>query len=369
MRLLKWSLGGLFALILGVVMLGVATGWYLSTPVTPETTAKMLQSNQFKAGKFVNIEPEAGFEISIKRVAEQFESHERQIPTGPFPVIPLKPESLKNPPAPGLRMAWLGHAGVLMEVDGKRILTDPILSERASPFTFAGPKRFHEPPISFAELTGIDAVIISHNHYDHLDRATVTKLADLGTKIYVPLGNRPQLLAWKIAPDQVIELDWWQEVDLGGVRIIATPARHYSSRGLFDYKETLWASWSIVGSRHRVFFSGDTGYSKVFREIGQKIGPFDLTLIKIGSYGPGQMWRDIHMPPEESIQTHLDVQGARMLPIHWGTFDLGNHAWDEPILRTLSAADQAGVHLVTPRVGEWIDPKTHTGTKWWEALQ
>ncbi len=368
MRILKWiayavlGVVGILAIVIGTV------GWVLSTPVSDETLAKMQSSKQFRDGKFINEEPEASVELSLDRIAQEFEARERQYPTSPLPVISIDASKLKTPPAPGLRVAWLGHAGVLVEIDGKLILTDPILSDRASPFSFAGPMRFHKPPISVEDLSGIDAVIISHNHYDHLDKATVTRLAQNNTPIYVPLGNKPQLIVWGVPENLVEELDWWQAVDLGGVRILATPSRHYSSRGLFDYQETLWASWALVGSTHRVFFSGDTGYSEAFSKIGDELGPFDLTIIKVGAYGPGQMWKDIHMPPEESIQVHKDVKGRALLPVHWGTFDLGNHEWDEPIIRTLDAAEAEGVRLITPKLGEMVIPVDHVNINWWEGI-
>lgn len=368
MRILKWTVGVIISVVAALVVLISSIGWFLSTPVSDETSAKMHSSTQFQAGKFVNEEPEASFEISLGRIAAEFETRFRQSPTGQIPVISIDAMKLKSPPAPGLRVAWLGHAGVLIEIDGKRILTDPILSNRASPFSFAGPKRFHRPPISIEGLSAIDAVIISHNHYDHLDKATVIHLAKNNTPIYVPLGNKPQLLAWDIPENLVEELDWWQEVDLGGVKIVATPARHYSSRGLFDYQETLWASWAVVGNNHRVFFSGDSGYSKIFSKIGEALGPFDLTIIKVGAYGPGQMWKDVHMPPEESIQAHKDVNGSAMLPVHWGTFDLGNHEWDEPIIRTFAAAQKARIQLITPKLGEMVDPTNHSNLNWWEGI-
>lgn len=369
MRILKWTVSVIIGAVVALAVLITGIGWFLSTPVSEETSAKMQLSPQFQVSKFVNEEPEASFEISLGRIAEEFEPRPRQYPTEQIPVISIDAMKLKSPPAAGLRVAWLGHAGVLIEIDGKRILTDPILSDRASPLSFAGPKRFHRPPISIEDLSGIDAVIISHNHYDHLDKATIVHLAKSNTPIYVPLGNKPQLLAWDIPEHLVEELDWWQEVDLGGVKIVATPARHYSSRGLFDYQETLWASWAVVGDKHRVFFSGDTGYSEAFSKIGEELGPFDLTIIKVGAYGPGQGWKDIHMPPEESIQTHKDVNGRVMLPVHWGTFDLGNHEWDEPIIRAIAAAQKAGTLLITPKLGEMVDPTNHKNVNWWEGIE
>jgi L-ascorbate metabolism protein UlaG (beta-lactamase superfamily) len=267
-------------------------------------------------------------------------------------------------------MAWLGHAGVMIEIDGMRLLADPVLSKRASPFSSVGPKRFHQPPVKLSDLSGIDAVVISHNHYDHLDGATIRHLAKQGTQFYVPLANKAQLLAWKVPETQITELDWWDEVTLGDLRIVATPSRHYSNRGTFDYKKTLWSSWSIIGPTNRVFISGDTGYSDVFSQIGTRLGPFDATILKVGSYGPGDAWHDIHMTPEEAVQVHIDVKGRKMLPVHWGTFNLAYHPWDEPIMRTQASAAQKNIALITPQIGEFIDIHAENEfSNWWEDVE
>jgi len=184
----------------------------------------------------------------------------------------MEPASLTAKPSNGLRTTWLGHASVLVEIDGIRILTDPVFSTRASPFQFLGPKRFHPPPIELDQLTGIDGVVVSHNHYDHLDETAVRHLAKQGTRFFVPLGVGTHLETWGVAQSQIEEMDWWQEARLGQMTIFASPNRHYSGRGLFDYKATLWASWSLIGPDHRLFYSGDTGYSKLFRQIGKRFG-------------------------------------------------------------------------------------------------
>lgn len=171
-------------------------------------------------------------------------------------------------------------------------------------------------------------------------------------------------------PGQIEELEWWQERTLGGVRIVCTPTRHYSGRGLADRSATLWSSWSVLGPRHRFFYSGDTGYSTHFGEVGARLGPFDLAFIKIGAYGPGQSWIDIHMPPEQSVQALRDLGARRLFPVHWSTFNLAYHAWDEPIRRTLSEAGRQGVEVVTPRVGEWVDAdREFRSTPWWEGVR
>lgn len=357
--------------IIAIVIIGVATtGWWLSAPVSEATRSVIEKSPQFQDGRFVNAEPQASMEVTPARIVEAFSSHERTNPTGKIPVVPIDPGLLQLPPKPGLRIAWLGHAGVLIEIDGKRILVDPVLSDRASPFTFAGPKRFHPPPVDIPKLAGIDGVVITHNHYDHLDKATILPLSKQATRFFVPLGNEGQLKYWKIPADQINQLDWWQEAQLGDIKIVATPSRHYSNRGTFDYKKTLWASWSIIGPKHRVFVSGDTGYAKLFTDIGEKFGPFDFSVIKVGAYGPGQSWNDVHMTPEKAVQVHLDVKGKHMLPVHWATFNLAYHPWDEPIIRTVVAAAEKKAALLTPKVGQMVDLETDVEfSKWWEGIE
>jgi L-ascorbate metabolism protein UlaG (beta-lactamase superfamily) len=216
----------------------------------------------------------------------------------------------------------------------------------------------------------VDAVLISHDHYDHLDMDTVRHLATRGTRFFVPLGVGAHLERWGVPLAQIDELEWWQQRTLRGVQITCTPTRHYSGRGLSDRSATLWSSWSVAGLQHRFFYSGDTGYSTHFKTIGERFGPFDLAFVKIGAYGPGASWVDIHMPPEQSVQAVRDVGAKRMFPVHWSTFNLAYHAWDEPIRRTVAEAKRSGVELVTPRLGEWVDAdREFQSTAWWEAVR
>lgn len=353
------------------------TGWAVlslpqfGAPMEGERLARAQANPQYRDGRFTNIEPEAPSTTSlVDYTIRQFSGDEVREPPRPVPVLAVDKATLAAPPpASGLRAFWIGHASAFVEIDGLRVLLDPVFAERVSPLP-VGPARFHPPPIALADLPKIDAVLISHDHYDHLDMDTVRHLAARGTRFFVPLGVGAHLERWGVPAAQVEELEWWQERTLGGVRIVSTPTRHYSGRGLGNRSSTLWSSWSVVGPRHRFFYSGDTGYAKLFREIGARMGPFDLAFIKIGAYGPGAAWEDIHMTPEQAVQVHRDVAGRRMFPVHWSTFNLAYHDWDEPIRRTLAAAEKAGVELVTPRLGEWVDAgQPFQSTRWWEAVR
>jgi len=353
-----------------LAVVGVSIGWHLSARPDDQRAKRLWYSANFKDGKFQNTEPAAPFEFSWESIDQMLYGEEQREPPGKLPVIMVDTKTLAGKPAPGLRLIWLGHSSVLVEIDGHRVLTDPVLSERASPFSAVGPRRFHPSPVPLQQLTGIDAVVISHSHYDHLDETTVKHLAATGTHFYVGLGVGTHLQQWGVPKAQLHEMDWWEALKLGALTITATPARHYSGRGLFDYQETLWASWSVAGPDHRFFFSGDSGYSAQFREIGAQLGPFDLTIIKAGSYGPGQSWADIHMPPEESAQVHEDVRGKVWLPVHWATFNLAYHDWDEPIERAISAADPRGIPLLTPKLGELVHVKAPPVREtWWRNVQ
>ncbi len=327
---------------------------------------------QYRDGRFVNLQPETptSFGTMVGYLARQFSGDEVRVPPAPLPVLAVDPAALAAaPPASGLRAFWIGHASVYVEIDGLRLLLDPVFAERVSPIAI-GPKRFHPPPIALADLPRIDAVLISHDHYDHLDMETVRVLAARGTRFFVPLGIGAHLERWGVPLAQIEEMEWWQRKTLGGVEFVCTPTRHYSGRSLGDRSATLWSSWSVLGPRHRFFYSGDTGYGTHFQEIGSRLGPFDLAFVKIGAYGPGQSWIDIHMPPEEAVQANRDVGAKRMFPVHWSTFNLAYHDWDEPVRRAVAEARRTGVELVTPKLGEWVDAdRAFASTSWWEAVR
>lgn len=310
--------------------------------------------------------PKAGFGKTVKIFWDFFFNKPAHTqPAAPFEVQALTGAHLDSAPDHSL---WrLGHSTVLMKLGGHFYLTDPVFAERASPVQWAGPKRFHQPPISLAELPPIKAVILSHDHYDHLDKATVIALADKTDYFLTPTGVGDLLVEWGLPADKIHQLAWWQEHNLEGIRFVATPTQHFSGRGLTDGNRRLWCSWVIMAAEQRIFFSGDSGYFDGFKAIGERFGPFDLTLMETGAYD--QNWPGVHMQPIESLQAHLDLQGQWLLPIHNGTFDLAMHSWFDPFEQILALATDRQVPLCTPAMGERLDLRQpHPGQAWWRPL-
>jgi L-ascorbate metabolism protein UlaG (beta-lactamase superfamily) len=356
--------------------------------------ARIRRSPHFKDGVFQNPGDSASvrpsfsardFATLFRNVYLDKEQRPRRAPSGNVPVHATTLADIARPPATGLRLTWMGHAGVLAEIDGQRVLFDPVWGERCSPFPFAGPKRLHPVPLPLAALGPVDVVVISHDHYDHLDMPTIKALAGTDTLFAVPLGVGAHLEHWGVSADRLRELDWHEETKVGGLTLTATPARHFCGRGLRNTQHTLWASWVVAGEEHRIYHSGDTGYFEGFKDIGADHGPFDATMIQIGAYSnfwpkghtdhtplPG-MWPDIHMTPAQGMQAHLDLQGGKphgvILPIHWGTFNLAPHAWAEPGEWTKDAAEEAGQAVAFPRPGEPFEPAGALPAEpWWRAV-
>ncbi len=294
------------------------------------------------------------------------EGGDETAPSAPVPVVRPEPRVLGTPPTTGMRITWLGHSTVLIEVDGKRFLTDPVWGPRASPFSFVGPQRWYPPLIELDQLPPIDAVLISHDHYDHLDHPTIERIKGWDSTFVVPLGVGAHLEYWGVPSGQIVEMDWWNEVNFDLVKIVCTPARHASGRTLLDRNRTLWAGYAVVGPRHRVYFSGDTGMFPEFSEIGSKYGPFDVTMVEVGAYN--RAWPDWHSGPEQAVQAHQMLRGHTFIPIHWGLFNLAFHNWTEPVERTQAAAEKAGVRVLTPMPGESLEPSVSKTTRWWPSV-
>ena len=324
-------------------------------------------SPQFRDGGFRNpVTPKTVGWREAPRVVWRmlFDKPAEATPAAPLPVARLTREQLLA--APDRTVVRLGHSTVLMKLKGAFWLTDPVFSERASPVQWAGPKRFHAPPIALDELPPIEGVLLSHDHYDHLDKAAIAQLARRVGHFVAPLGVGDLLVKWGVDPAKVRQLDWWQSTTVEGVRFVATPAQHFSGRGLFSDNPTLWASWVVQADDFKLFFSGDTGYFDGFKAIGERYGPFDLTLIECGAYD--RQWSGVHMQPEETLQAHLDLRGKRLMPVHNGTFDLALHDWHDPLTRIAALASAREVPVVTPRIGEPVDMNAApplVATAWW----
>ena len=363
MTLGRWSRRGLAALVSAITLSGVgygglrvAAGDAPGAAATGDARARMEHSPQWSGSTFGNrLERVDG--PWLRMTTDWFTRHsEDSVPKDPVPTTARSGADYQVAPASGLRVTWLGHSTLLLEIDGARVLIDPVWGQRASPFSFMGPERWYQNPLPLAELPVVDAVLISHDHYDHLDVSTVRALRERGLRWVVPLGVGEHLASWGVPRDRIVELDWWEETSAGPLRLVATPARHFSGRWLTDQNATLWSGWAVQGPVHRVFYSGDTALHHEFRDIGERLGPFDLTMIEVGAYDA--LWADVHLGPEQAVLAHTLVRGQVMLPVHWGLFDLALHGWTEPMERVLVAAQAKGVRLVAPQPGGRVEPET-----------
>jgi L-ascorbate metabolism protein UlaG (beta-lactamase superfamily) len=332
---------------------------------------RMKASPRYADGAFRNTRPVAS---GLKKgtvaptLSEFLCGGQRRTPPGPLPAHDPLP-TWARPVETGLRATWLGHSTVLLEIDGLRVLTDPVWGERASPMSFAGPKRFAPVPIPISALPPIDAVIISHDHYDHLDHPTIRALATVDVPFFTSLGVGAHLEAWGVPAERITELDWWDSVRLtrGDLSITAAPSQHFSGRGLGSRNPTLWSSFVVKGPRHAVFFSGDTGLTPEYGEIAARLGPFDLVMLEVGAFHPA--WGDIHLGPENALAALKLLGGGSFLPVHWGTFNLAMHAWDEPAETLLKLAPSQGVHLVMPQLGQAVEPsRVERVDPWWRPV-
>ena len=364
-RVLIVSIVAVGALFFTAAGLFLAAGKQLGASASGERLERMQASPNFKDGKAQNPVPTdiSWGPAKMWETTKDYRGGHKTEPDEAPPIVKLTARSFAHEPASGLRVTWLGHSSVLVEIDDKVILFDPVFAERASMFSFMGPTRFHPTPISIDELPVLDAVVISHDHYDHLDFEAVKQLAPKTAAFYVPLGIGAHLEEWEIPAEKIVELDWWEEAEVGEVLLAACPARHFSGRSVFPNR-TLWASWAVIGPDHRVFFSGDTGLMDLFEMVGERYGPFDVTFIKVGAYG--RTWPDIHIGPNQAIAVNKMVRGQLMMPIHWGTFNLSYHGWTEPAERLIVAAERTDTQVVIPRVGQMFEPASPPAVeRWW----
>lgn len=365
-RALRFGVRGLLATAVLFATLLLVQGWQaFGQKASGARLLRMQRSPQFHDGHFVNPQPIVNDYWGLFYSMTHGSEHAR--PEQPVPVAKLSPDAFSKPPSSGLRVTWFGHSSMLIELDGVRVLSDPMWSEHAGPIPWLGPERWFPPPLQLEQLPPLDAVIISHDHYDHLDHSSVLRLNALGVKFVVPLGVGQHLEYWGVPAERIVELDWWERHELNGVTLVCTPARHASGRLLFDRDTTLWAGYALLGPQHRVYYSGDTGLFPAMKEIGEKLGPFDLAMIETGQYN--RAWPDWHIGPEQAVQASQRVRAHALLPVHWALLQLAFHGWTEPVERSVVAAEKRHEPLLTPRPGQPFEPTLEAQLpRWWPAV-
>jgi len=326
-------------------------------------------SGYYEDDVFVNQIP-TSMDMSFSKVMsilkDRFGGIPNQSPEKPQPVLTVDSTDIASRPDSLVRITWFGHSAFLLEIEGKNILLDPMFGDFTGPHRWLGPSRFSNGiPIEIEKLPQIDAVIFSHDHYDHLDYNSVLKLKDKVNQFYVPLGVGSHLEAWGVELDKIHELNWWGEIMLEDLQFVCAPARHFSGRAILDRNTTMWASWIIKSENFTIYFSGDSGYGPHFKEIGEKYGPFDFAMLECGQYD--KRWESIHMMPEQTAQAAIDLNAKMAMPIHCGSFVLALHSWKDPVERVTKKAQELGVNMITPKIGQQIvlnDP-TVEKNNWW----
>lgn len=358
-------------ILAGIVILGYLVVRYYPTlggQATQESKQRMNQSPNRVRGKFVNQIPtsmDMNLGSMMKVLIDFVRGNPKGKPNEPIQVVPLTPQQLHA--NEHTKVTWFGHSALWLQIEGKTIFIDPMLGIAPSPFPVFGGKRYsRQLPIEIDHIPSIDVVLLSHDHYDHLDYGSIKKLKDKVRRFIVPLGVGAHLVRWGVDPAKISEHDWWEEIEFEGLKLASAPARHFSGRSIGDRNTTLWCSWVIEGEQSKVFFSGDSGYGPHFKEIGEKYGPFDLTMMECGQYDT--RWSAIHMLPEETVQAHIDVKGKVMIPIHWGAFTLALHDWTDPVERAAKAAKERNTTIATPRIGEVvrIGSPSLPSLAWWK---
>ncbi|SNR56653.1 L-ascorbate metabolism protein UlaG, beta-lactamase superfamily [Maribacter sedimenticola] len=355
-------------LIVLSVFLFVTNSPQFGGKMTKEQKERYVVSPNYKDGKFVNTngaDVNLGFGDMMKSLKGYFFPLPKTIPEHNISVEAIDSVAIADYVGP-TRLIWFGHSTFLLQSATKNILIDPMFGEVPAPNSMLGTSRFSKKlPIEIDQLPSIDAVVFSHDHYDHLDYGSVLLLKDKVNKFITPLGLGVHLTEWGVEQKDIVELDWWNTTNYLGMEFICTPAQHFSGRGISDRGNTLWSSWVINLGNEKIFFSGDSGYGSHFQKIGDKFGPFDFAMMECGQYN--ELWKAIHMMPEETAQASIDVRAKRMMPIHWGAFKLAMHPWTEPIERVSIKAKELGVDMIAPKIGQpiYLDKPLTNNEQWW----
>ena len=366
------------SLIIIATILGLVIVVYLFINFSPQFGGSISKDQQKiyaksennKAGKFIN-QSNINLDMSVSDIGKMLikllnppkgTKPEKAIQVQKIDSLNLTQHNEKT------QLFWFGHSTFLMQINKVNILIDPMFGDVPAPHPLLGGNRFSkELPIEIEQLPNIDAVLISHDHYDHLDYESIQKLKHKVGMFYTPLGVGIHLEAWGIEKERIIELDWWEEIKFSSLTFKCTPAQHFSGRGLTDRAKTLWCSWIIQSATENIFFSGDSGYGPHFKEIGEKYGPFDFAMLECGQYN--EMWSEIHMFPEQTVQAAIDLKAKKIMPIHWGAFKLAIHKWTDPIERISIKAKELNVNLFIPEIGASIILDTtivKENTNWWK---
>ncbi len=373
LKMIFYIIAGILCSIIIILLLYLNLGSEYGGKASSELKAEYAQNVNYENGKFLNQIPTSlnmSFREYFSVAVDFIKGDKSRTPSKPIEVLYLDSTEIEQNKNSFPRVTWFGHTTLLLEIEGKNILLDPVWGDVASPIPFISTKRYSkEIPIEIAKLPYIDAIIISHDHYDHLDYASISKLKDKVGAFYTPLGVAAHLLAWGIDADKIYELNWWDEIAHDDFIFRCTPSRHFSGRGILDRNTTLWASWVIKTKSKNIYFSGDSGYGPHFKEIGTKYGPFDFALLECGQYG--DKWAQIHMLPEETVQAATDLKAELMLPIHWGAFTLSLHPWNDPIERVTKEAIRVGQKISTPQIGEAVilNSADFPNSRWWESYK
>lgn len=356
------------ALIFSLILMIFQTAVDASGQPENQTKEKMVKSPQYRDGQFKSGKEitEMSFMTAVSTTWEFLFGGTDRKPGAVMPVSHVDQTHFRNRQQQHLSATWLGHSSLMINIGGYRILTDPVFEKHVS---ILGPTRFNgDVPLGVDQLSDIDIVLISHDHWDHLNKFSITGLKDKVKKFVVPLAVGAILQSWGVARKKIVELDWWEEYRFDDhLLLAATPAQHFSGRGLTNRNQTLWASWVIAAPGHKIFFSGDSGYFDGFKQIGEAYGPFDMTFIECGAYN--EMWEAVHLFPEQTVRAHLDLKGEVLHPIHWGTFNLSLHPWYEPMQRLVKAARAVGIKTATPVVGDTTRFSSYIpDSHWWESV-
>lgn len=361
------TLVGLIILLMVSVVIFVNIAPQIGQAPEGADLQRIQQSSNYGEDGFVNLIEtyQASFWKSMKTLPDMF----FKANLNPSESLPVKYDDGNEDEIDTVSyVTWYGHSAFLIEMDGQRILIDPMLGEFAAPISLGANRYANDEEVPLNEIGDIDILILSHDHYDHLDYATIMELKGKVGHYYTALGVGSHLKSWGIPESKITELDWWEKAETGPITLVATPSRHFSGRGLTDNCATQWASWVISGQHQNLYFSGDGGYGDHFKEIGEKYGPFDFAMMECGQYN--EAWPDIHLMPEKSVQAGMEVKANLLMPIHWGAFTLGVHEWTEPVNRFTAEAKSLGVPVVHPYIGERFGVGVdYPRERWWENIK